>query len=49
MNRLRQKDGVDPARARAAHDVGQDPDMQVLFCRNPLKQIAIDPAYSIGG
>ena len=23
--------------------------MQVLFCRNPLKQIAIDPAYAVGG
>ena len=42
MDRLREEYGIDPARAGAAHDVGQHAEPQVLFLCNAFYQRAID-------
>ena len=49
MDRLREEHGIDPARARAAHDIGEHAQAQVMFVGDPLEQRAIDRFHAAAG
>src|SRR3546814_3594080 len=42
----REKDAVDPARARARDDIGKDAQLDIAMLRDSREQIAIDAARS---
>ena len=49
IDRLREEHGIDPASARAAHDVGNDPETKLAIIFDGSEQIDIDLVHAAVG